>query len=259
MRCEVLTDPMMLKRGSRMLDAMIEASPIEIRVRQAYVGDCDLLMVYGPGHPIRRPWQMRHMQTGRRMIAWDLGYWDRDNTMRVTIDHDHPQAWLKPEKSDRWRSAKIDLREDAHPDGPIILVGLGAKQVRVLNALPGQWEARALKRIRKLHPGREVLFKPKRPGDLGPEGIRVLKDVPIEQALLGASLVVCRHSNVAVDACIAGVPVECEDGAAIALYGDNPSPSCQQRLEFLQNLAYWQWKPTEAKEAWNYLLQRLSA
>lgn len=249
----------MLKRGARMLEAMIAAAPIEVRVRQAYVGDCDILMVYGPGHPIRRPWQMRHMQTGRPMIAWDLGYWDRENTMRVTINADHPHAMLRPEKRDRWEAAKIELREDFDPDGPIILVGLGAKAVRVLNALPSQWESRALKKIRKTHPGKEVIFKPKRPGDLGPEGVRYLRDVPVETALKGASLTVCRHSNVAVDACIAGIPVECEDGAALALYRDNPAPTRQQRLEFLHSLAYWQWKPEEAKDAWKYLLQRLSA
>ena len=35
----------------------------------------------------------------------------------------------------------------------------------------------------------------------------------IADVLNGCSVVVCRHSNVAVDACIAGVPVECEGGA----------------------------------------------
>ena len=93
---------------------------------------------------------------------------------------------------------------------------------------------------------------------LRPKKVRHATLPPIEEALKGKSLVVCRHSNVAIDACIAGVPVRCEDGAAFALYRDFERPTRDERLGFLRSLAWWNWKPSEAGEAWKYLISRLS-
>lgn len=263
MRVEILTDPGMALRGARMLDAMIAAAPIEARVRNSYVGDCEILMVYGTGHPIRRPWWRQHLKNGGRCIGWDLGYWKHkdDGTcrMRVTLDHDHPQAFIRPEDGARWASEGISLREDFNAKGPIVLVGLGQKSVRLHSLHPLEWETRAIKRLQKEFPGRSIVFRPKRPGDARPPMLKFAKDGPIEDVIRGASLVVCRHSNVSVDACIAGIPVQCEDGAAVALYRDNPAPTPAQRLAFLQSLAHWQYKPEEASQAWTYLLSRLSA
>ena len=67
----------------------------------------------------------------------------------------------------------------------------------------------------------------------------------------GARLVVCRHSNVAVDAVIAGVPVECEDGAAYWLRDKPYTP--EVRRDFLDRLAWWQWKPEECMKAWEFI------
>ena|SRR3990167_7173708 len=74
---------------------------------------------------------------------------------------------------------------------------------------------------------------------------------PIEALLKGASLVVVRHSNVSVDATIAGVPFECEDGAAVWLTQKDYTP--ENRLNFLRRVAYWQWHKGEVKEAWRFL------
>lgn len=266
MRCEVLIDPQMFPRGERMLKAMIETSPIQLRVSESYVGDCEILMVYGTGHPVRRPWQQQHLRNGGRLIGWDLGYWHREIngtfTMRCTLDGDHPQAFIRPEAPQRWDAAGIQLREDARPGGPVVVVGLGPKSLRAHGLGVHEFENRAIARARAAFPGREVLFRPKRPTD--PRIPRVkLALGPIERVLRGASLVICRHSNVAIDACIAGVPVVCEDGAAAAIYGRQiESPAIvtrEQRLEFLRSLAWWQWKPSESSQAWTYLLQRLSA
>jgi hypothetical protein len=245
-----------------MLEAMIAAAPIKVRVRTHYVGDCHLLMTYGTGHPVRRPQWFRHLEKGGHCIGWDLGYWKHrdDGTcrMRVTIDQDHPQHWLRPESAVRWAAEGIPLRSDGCQTGPIILVGMGAKSAKVYAGGALVWERRALEQLRAELPGRAIVYRPKRVADPCLPGIGVVRG-PIESALAGASLVVCRHSNVAVDACIAGVPVRCEDGAAAALYSQSPSPTPVQRLKFLQSLAYWQWTPEEARDAWQYLLMRLSA
>lgn len=264
MRCEILIDPEMFPRGARMLEAMIATAPVPVRVRRTYVGDCQVLMVYGTGHPGRRPWQLKHLQKGGHLIGWDLGYWQREVngtfTMRATLDADHPQRFIRAEPPERWDAAGIKLRSDADPAGPVIVVGMGPKANRAHGLRPLAWEARAAAAAAKT--GREVVYRPKRPGDPKLPGLRVLPG-PIEEALKGASLVVCRHSNVAIDACIAGVPVVCDDGAAAALYrGKVPDPTIptrEERLAFLRGLAWWQWTPNEAKDAWIYLLGRLSA
>lgn len=267
MRCELIIAHDMIVPAKTMMQALAKAAPVDVKLRLTYHGDCDLLMTYGIGHAVRRPWFFQHVASGRHAIGWDLGYWNRsgDNrAMRVAIDADHPQAWLRDEEDHRFDSYGIELRDDHDPDGPIVLVGLGPKANNVLGIEPTSWERAALVRIRRTYPSSEVIFRPKRVSDP-----RTLPDtkrmagMPIEEVLAGASLVVCRHSNVAIDACIAGIPVACEDGAAAALYdndiGNPMTPTPEQRLRFLRNLAWWQWTPQEAADAWRFLLARLAA
>jgi hypothetical protein len=266
MRCEVIVDDKHTAfRGVRMLRAMIAAAPIELRVREQYVGDCELLCLYGNGHPVRRPWWKKHLERGGHCIGFDLGYWKNQEgegncRMRVTLDADHPQKWIRPEPPERWDSEGIPLREDANPRGPVIIIGLGPKSNAALGMQTLQWESRAAKAAKAAWPNNEIVFKPKLERHPKLPGVRVVIG-DIADVLKGASLLVCRHSNCAIDACIAGVPVVCDDGAAAALYGPDIAAPTQvtraQRLEFLRSLAYWNWAPSEAKTAWDYLLSRL--
>lgn len=266
MNCEIIIAADMYRHGMEMLLAMIKHAPIKVVERDRYYGDCDLMMTYGIGHDVRRPWFRAHIASGRHAIAWDLGYFrgDKDSddrAMRVTIDHDHPQAWLDDRPADRFLQHDIRLRNDYDPNGHIVLVGMGVKTNKMLHFSQVAWETGALKRIRKVYPVAKVIYRPKREDGTSLPGTKKMVGTPIEEVLAGASLVVCRHSNVAVDACIAGIPVVCEDGAASILYGKDllspVKPTPQQRLRFLQNLAWWQWKPSEAKECWQFLLQRI--
>lgn len=245
---------------------MAESAPMPVMVRNQYVGDCELLMLWGPGEPRRRAWFKEHVARGGHAIAWDLGYWNRDAqdpSLRVTIDHDHPQAFFRPMPPDRFAASGIQLRNCYDPKGPIILVGLGHKTDVMLGHGPMTWERIALERIRRVHGARHVIFRPKGKQRAFLDGVHTCDGGSIESVLQGASLVVCRHSNVAVDACIAGIPVVCEDGAAAALYGrDLSAPvmaTVEQRLAFLRTLAYWQWTSTEARrgDVWHFLTETL--
>lgn len=207
-------------------------------------------MAYGLGHVKRRPLIDEHLRRGGRLIGWDLPYWQRDkkgapdHPMRLTIDADHPWRLIKPEPPERWDTLGIELREDADQSGPILIASLGRKAA----ALAPRWEGNIRQAVKSLYPGVPIVHRQKTKHQPG-----------IEDALKGKRLAVVKHSNVAVDACIAGVPVMCEDGAAYALYKDNVNPSREQRLQFLRSLAWWQWKPSEARQAWNYIKQTLSA
>lgn len=261
MRCEIIIDKAMAPRGRRMLDSMIEAAPIPVEVRYESKYDCDLLMVYGAGHEGRRVYWNKYLKAGKHVIGWDLGYWkhkdDNTNRMRVTIDADHPNKWLRAEAPERWAAENIKLRNDYNAHGPIVIVGMGQKSQHLYNGNRLEWERAAYARLKKEFPARRLLYRPKRPHDARLPHLMVAGGA-IEQAIKGASLVVCRHSNVAVDACIAGVPVQCEDGAAYNLYQFGAEPNAAARLSFLQGLAWWNYKIEEAPIAWNYLLMRLS-
>lgn len=246
MRCDVLLWDDVCKRGKAMLRAMADAAPIECAVTDGAPSGADLLMTWGLGHVGRRPLVDAHLARGGRVVGWDLGYWGRrpktivEQPYRLTIDHDHPWRMIGSEPAGRFDSSGIVLREDAKPSGPILFACLGNKARKLYPS----WEPTARRRLA----GRHVEMRPKSS-----------HLPPIAGALRGKSLAVVRHSNVAVDACIAGVPVECEDGAAYALYRDNPAPSRELRLEFLRSLAWWQWKPSEAAQAWTFILRKLSA
>lgn len=239
------------QRGQRMLRAMAEAAPIPVSITERYAGNSEMLMLYGVGHPERLNWWRAHK--GHR-VCWDLGYWDRRETMRVAVGHEHPRN-MPEALPDRWSASGIALRNDSNPDGHIVLIGMGVKSRSMLGFQGQEWERNAFKTIRRAHPGRRIIYKAKRPEEwVGCKS----SNAPIEQLLNGASLVVCRHSNVGIDACIAGVPVVCEDGAAADIYGSDITsplaPSHDERLAFLQRLAWWQWKNSEASQAWKFLL-----
>jgi hypothetical protein len=222
-------------------------------VTDKYSGRSEWLMSWGLGHPQRRVWTNAHREKGGTVIGWDLGYWDLKASMRVTINADHPHALMRDMPGDRWARAGIKLRDTYDPDGHILLIGLGVKSRAQFGYKGHDWELSALRRIEEYYPGATVFYKPKQPESFPCQQF----DGSIEGALQSCSLVVCRHSNVSVDACIANVPAVCIDGAGYALYNNNMvmprRPSEQDRLRFLQNLAYWQYRPSESKKAWAFI------
>ena len=263
MNCEIILPATMRHRQRVMLDAMAAAASqagVQATPVAAYTGRARVVVTWGMGHPGRRPALLQHVRQGGRVVGWDLGYWHRDQHYRLTVDKDHPSGLLRDMPPSRWDAAGITLREDYRAEVPIILVGMGEKSRVSLGYAGQRWEEQTFAALRRAYPHARILYRPKRP-----EAFRFCAAAQgsIEEVLRGASLVVCNHSNVAVDACIAGVPVVCNDGAASALYGSdlvNPVHATrEQRLVFLRRLAWWQWKPQEAPAAWNFIKHVISA
>ena len=225
----------------------------EVRETRGYEGRSEWLVLQGVGDRMHDAARRAHIRRGGRVLLWDFGYWDREKItghMRMSIDQDHPQAWLDRTLPDASRAVP-ELREDADPAGPVVLIGLGRKSRKYLNA--PNWERIAYADLVRRFPGRRTIFKPK-PGDLTRVPCETVPaDTPIEELLKGASLLVCRHSNCAVDAAIAGVEFEAEDGAATWLQARGFTQA--NRREFLQRLAWWQYKPHEAALAWSFAKQ----
>jgi hypothetical protein len=214
------------QRGLEILGAMEACAP-----------PVGLLMMWGVGRPGHSAHRDRAIRQGRKVVMWDLGY--KKGFYRMSIDHDHPWR-LFDQTPETGRTFPEELREDAG-DGPILLIGMGRKSKSYLNSY--NWESKKIAELKRRFPGVPIVVRPKpRAGDGAPR---------IEDALKGCRLVVCRHSNVAVDACIAGVPFECEDGAAFWLMDKAFTPENRQR--FLNKLAFWQYAPSEAKQAWEFI------
>lgn len=249
---EIVIDGNLTSRARRFMQSLSASAPEWSTISSQYSGARrKVLVAYGPGDPVRKEYLARHIAAGGRTAVWDMGYWDRADSMRLAIDGQHPtheHLALSPPVSRR----NFQLREDSTPNGPVMLVGLGAKTVAMLGGERHTWEASALRMIRERWPEREVLWRPK--GAPTPfENLRTSFGNTIEEALRGCSMVVCRHSNVAVDACVAGIPVHCEAGAAHTLYRTTESPSREARLDFLARLSWWEWRKDHLANAFQWI------
>lgn len=223
------------------------------------------LVLYGLGGGDKMEVANRHKG---HVLSWDAGYWDRsldlrNRKYRVSLNGLHPATYVMRGPSptgERFSDSGLKVEQRGDPAGPILLVGNGPKS----NAIGAAgWSAKKSKELRQLFPGRKIVYrpKPKRPAEPG-VSCDAVSLAPIEKALLNVSLVVCRHSNVAVDACRWGIPVVCEDGAARAIYPntyDGEQPDEATRLDFLHRLAWWQWSARELEKGlhWKWLLSIL--
>lgn len=249
-RLSLSAEPML-----KALAAAARAAGDQVKETARFEGRSDWLVLFGIGAAVNDQARKAQLARGGRVLMWDLGYVDRTKVvghLRMSIDTDHPQGWLEKTQAPpaRWARLGVALREDADQAGPVLLIGLGRKS-RAYLRLP-YWERDVLAGLQKRFPGREIIFRPKGK-DRTHLPCMTDRDTPIEQLLRGAALVVCRHSNTAVDATIAGVPFEAQDGAAMWLQRREFTPA--SRLEFLQRLAWWQWRADEAAQAWAFAKQ----
>lgn len=230
---------------------------MDVHITHQYRGGYDWLCLYGAGEAKRQDAFQRQIVAGRHAALWDLGYFgggknEAKSYVRVSVDNQHPHALLErtvPEPS-RWQAHGIALREDANPDGHVVVAGMGPKSKQQFNLY--DWEQKALHAAKARFPDRRIVYRPKR------DQVRIDwpdQDAtsPIEDVLRGASLVITRHSNCAIDACIAGVPCETEDGAAKWLYDRGQNQSADDRLDFLRRLSWFNWKLSEMSECWRFL------
>lgn len=233
-----------------------------------------LVVLYGLGGTDRI------MHAGKpNVISFDAGYWDRKLDLqvrkyRVSVGGFHcPDLIFRgpypgPE---RWSESGLSIAESGgDPKGPIMLVGNGPKSNRIGAA---NWCAEMSRNLREWFPDKTIWYrpKPKRAHDQGVLYDALAEKINIDSVLAQCSLVVCRHSNVAVDSARCGVPCLCEDGAAAAIYlkpddwsredYDHPlyQPGLELRRVFLHRLAWWQWSIAEIRAGmfWPWMLKQM--
>lgn len=260
-RFEVLILPSNPQRARGILDACARYGT----ATDKYHGDEKNLILWGVGGSVQQESYHKHRAAGGNVIMLDVGYFCREQKYaRMSINDYHPQNLLQyAGDGSRFAQHKIRLKNHGNPDGHILLCGLGKKS-RILFGYKGaEWETRKAAEIRAAYPGRKIIYRPK------PRMVETIAGCEdghggtIDDHLHGCALVVAKHSNAAVDACIHGVHVVCSDGAASYLYGDdilNPkSPDYYARLDFLNRLAWFNWHANEAGKMLEFVTHILQA
>jgi hypothetical protein len=208
------------------------------------------------------------------VVCVDLGYWNRREGGRylgyhkVVVNARHPTAYYRkpahpPDRLKRL-GLKIEPWKRPNPNGAILLAGMGAKGAAAEGYYPQQWERAAVDALKAVT-DRPIWYRPKPNDPLAapiPGTSYAGKDRPLEADLAGAWAVVTHHSNVAVDALLAGIPVFCFGGVArdmglqdfrlieAPIYPDG-------RDQWAADVAYTQWTVPEMQSGacWAHLKQ----
>lgn len=223
--------------------------------RPAYTGTKEVVFMWGPGGAQQQKIMQEHRKQGGTVIFFDLGYFHRyagaKNCVRMSINDPHPSPkMMKLVSDDRWPSYGIQLSNIGSPDGDILLCGTGGKSRTQYGYIGPEWENRKVRAIQNEYPTKKIYYRPK-PGNT--ETIAYTIDASeggIEQQLAGKSLVVCHHSNVAVDCAIYGVECVSSAGIGMAL---GPLPTVEERLKFLSFVANFNWRVTESQGCYNFI------
>lgn len=276
MDAEFLLDDYTRSRGRLVLQGLHDTAllhGVTPRMSTRYEGGRHVLVMWGPGHPAHFAVFRRHRKAGGVVVIFDMGYWDqgRGSTAlgmnRAAVNGLHPDNIIM---RIRWPEPRPGytlpvLRDDWRQRGRVMIVGLGPKTREQYGLREGEWERGTLSKIKAAWPSARVVLRPKPGVPFVNIGIPVVEG-PIEDELMGAHAVVCRHSNVAVDAIKAGVPAICEAGAAAAIcpsridgIEDIVPIERARREDFLNRLAWYQWTAAEcwAGHAWPALLRMI--
>lgn len=240
----------------RAIEDAAAAAGVRAYVTGAYSGKHRWLVMWGVGADDRSAIRDRHIAAGGTVVLWDIGFFRRtkiEGHCKASINQDYATAWLDRTEplAARWNALGLPLRDDYDPDGHIILAGIGPKQHAYIGRSLEGWEARKLQELRERFPGRRIVYRPKPRRTYVPLRCETDAESDIADLLRGAALAVCSHSNVAVDAVLAGVPFESEAGVSTWLR-DKPYTR-EVRLDFVKRLARWQYRAVEMVEAWGFL------
>jgi hypothetical protein len=209
--------------------------------------------------------------TGRKAIYIDLGYWGRrkrtrfDGYHKLVLNDRHPTAYFQrvPKSPERFIAHGVPILPWREEGDHILVVGMSAKAAAAEGLVAESWERQTIAQLRQLTK-RPIIYRPKPnwDGSRPIEGARYEREQPLEEALRGAHAVVARHSNVAVDALLAGIPCICPHGVASVLSGHDLSqietpPMPAGREQWAADLAHVQWSIAEMESgaAWSYLIR----
>lgn len=223
----------------------------------------DVAIAYGWVH---EPVFTAYKAAGGHFVYWDLGYWDRrphdspaDGYHRLAVDDwDTAKTMIRDCPIDRISRLGLTVQESRAGLGEEVMVaGMSEKAGGTHGFKFGEWEAAMKDRLERICSKYPVVIRPKPGRNSAPQ-------VPIEQALLRTRLLVTHHSNVSIEAVLAGVPTYAIKGVGVLASPktltydgvvDPYVPSYIERAQLLADVAYAQWTPPEmrAGDAWKHI------
>lgn len=241
-----------------------------IRKEEFYAGPhADGVVFYGLYGKIKTAF-MDYKRAGKKAVYVDLGYWNRTEGgklygyHKVAINSRHPTAYYQRRSFPADRFARLGVKvEPWNKTGTHILIaGMGAKAADCEGFKPNEWEEAACRELR-LYTDRPIMYRPKPSWrHATPIEGTLYSTWPhtLEEALTDCWAVVSHHSNVCVDAILAGVPAFCYHGVAAEMGQRDlsliESPIYPDgRYEWACNIAYTQWRPDEMRSGacWKFL------
>lgn len=228
----------------------------------------DVAIFYGFGGGLRRVFE--DYRRKRRAFYIDLGYWGRrkrtrwDGYHKIVLNSRHPTDYMqrRVHGPERFHQFGIPIQPWREGGDHIIVAGMSAKAAAAEGFRAEQWERTAIAKLRQLT-NRPIIYRPKPNWDGARriDGSRMDCETPLAEALRNCHAVVTHHSNVGVDAVLAGVPVISADGVA-TLMGSrrlddvlNP-PMPDGREQWAADLAWTQWTMEEMErgDCYRYLI-----
>lgn len=257
-------------RAQHIADAMVEGfrrHGIAVNVEaKATAVNGDLVVGYGwRSEPVFTAYQ----RAGARYLYLDLGFWERkpksavrEGYHKVALDSWCPRGTMcRGCPSDRFDRFGIPLVSGGNGSN-VIVAGMSAKAAGSHGLAPHQWEQLAIGRLQPT--GVPIVYRPKPSWHAARPlpGAAYSVDEDIKDALGKARLLVTHHSNAAVDAIVAGVPVYCETSVGALMSTPNLTDvvnprrhSEAERRQFLADVAYCQWNVAEMRSGacWDHV------
>lgn len=236
--------------------------------------EADVAIHYGFAEGLRRIFE-QYRDEGRKAVYVDLGYWHRrkrtrfDGYHKLVLNSRHPTEYFQNKRHapDRFNRLGVKIAPWRKAGRHIVVVGMSGKGALAEGFRPEQWERQTIAQLRELT-DRPIIYRPKPnwqearpiPGTIFQRGVE------LDEALRNCHAVVCHHSNVAVDAILAGVPAICPIGVASVMGGTDLThiespPMPDGRHQWAADIAYTQYTMDEmiSGEAWQYLKSEVLA
>lgn len=203
-----------------------------------------------------------YLETYKHFVYADLGYWSRKDYYRLGVGAWSPDKYvLAGLPSTRLEALGIEVKPWRKGGKEIVIAGCSPKSSFEHGFEYTQWERMAIRQLGKI--GLPLMYRPK-PTDrsAGPIAGVGYDTRPIEESLGSAAAWVTHHSNSAVDALVAGVPVHCVTGAASVMsmpLDKILAPTKPEgREQFLADVAWLQWTLDEMRSGacWAHLKER---
>lgn len=229
----------------------------------------DVAIFYGWANGLRKVFD-DYRRDGKAIYV-DLGYWGRrkrtryDGYHKLVLNSRHPTDYFQrtAHPGDRFAMFGIPIKPWRETGRHVLVAGMSGKAAAAEGWAPHEWERRTITELRK-HTDRPIIYRAKPNwNEARPiSGSTFDNTTPLEEALRGCHAVVCHHSNVGIEALLAGVPCISPGGVASLLSSrhisdiENP-PMLDGREQWAADLAYTQYSLAEMQTgvAYRYLLR----